>query len=492
VDRLGRLSLLLLLLLASCGRRPAPHEGPIVLITFDSLRADVVGGLGGTPGLMPHLEGLLREADWGGRAVAASSWNGSAMASLLTGLRPWQHQVLWPGRARLLPELVTLPEALAASGYETVGYSSSLWTSRRLGYAQGFGNFGAFHGANAAEALSSLDGSRRFVWIHIPQPGVPYLRRDRFLSRLGPNTPPLPVKVLPRQLEPWFDPSVPLPPGKRRRFWALYRLNAAWADDRLCRLLESLRKSGQWDRTLLVVTANHGEEFGEKGQIFHGGNLGRQLLEIPLAVKLPEGFGRRIAPPDTVRVAAARIWATLVEAAGGEVPPAVAPSLFHQAPPGVLSELYLGNGINRFSLIEGDHQLTWESRFAPPDPEYYRPAPPPGVGERRNRDREILSVPSGAAVERLRAAFEATPPLTGRGRPRRTLEIWGARGGSTPVDDPERSAAMEQRLRQIWGAFGEGEPPPGEEGGRWYTGEPPSRKQGKSRVHSSAVRASGS
>ncbi|RPH53529.1 hypothetical protein EHM82_08275, partial [bacterium] len=290
MDRLGRLSLLLLLLLTSCGRSPAPHEGPIVLITFDSLRADVVGGLGGAPGLMPHLEGLLREADWGGRAIAASSWNGSATASLLTGLRPWQHQVLWPGHARLLPELVTLAEALAASGYETSGYSSSLWTSRRLGYAQGFGSFGPFHGANGVEALSGLDGSRRFVWIHVSQPGVPYLRRDRFLSRLGPKAPPLPARVLPRQLEPWFDPSVPLPAAKRRRFWALYRLNAAWADDRLGRLLDSLRKSGQWDRTLLVVTANHGEEFGEKGQILHGGNLGRQLLEIPLAVKLPEGF----------------------------------------------------------------------------------------------------------------------------------------------------------------------------------------------------------
>jgi hypothetical protein len=449
-----------------------------VLITFDSLRADVVGGLGGDPGLMPHLEGLLREADWGGPAIAAASWNGSATASLLTGLRPWQHQVLGPGRAHLLPELVTLPEVLAASGYETAGFSSSVWTSRRLGYSQGFGSFAAFHGANAAEALAKIEG-RRFVWIHIPQPGVPYLRRDRFLPRLGAKPPPLPARVLPRQLEPWFDPSVPLPPARRRRFWALYRLNAAWADDRLGRLLGSLRKSGQWDRTLLVVTSNHGEEFGEKGQILHGGNLGRQLLEVPLAVKLPKGFGRRIAPPEKTRVAAARIMATLVEAAGGEVPAAVAPSLFRQAPPGVLSELYLGNGINQFSLVEGDHQLLWTSRFAPPDPGYYRADPSQVNGERRNRDRETPSVPSWAALERLRAAFEATPPLTGQGRPRCTLELWGKQGGSTPVDDPERAAALERRLRQIWGAFGEGEPPPGEEAGRWYTGEPPALEAGQ-------------
>jgi hypothetical protein len=467
---------IVLLLLTSCGRPPAPHEGPIVLITFDSLRADVVGGLGGPPGLMPYLEGLLREADWGGRAVAASSWNGSATASLLTGLRPWQHQILSPARARLSPDLVTVAEALGAVGYETSGFSSGLWTSRRLGFAQGFDSFGTFHGSNAAEALAGLDGGRRFVWIHIPQPGVPYLRRDRFLSRLGPKPPPLPARVLPRHLEPWFDPAVPLPPAKRRRFWALYRLNAAWADDRLGRLLEALRRSGQWDRTLLVVTSNHGEEFGEKGQILHGGNLGRQLLEIPLAVKLPAGLERRIAPPATARVAAARIMATLVEAAGGEIPPAVASSLFRQTPPAVLSELYLGNGVNRFSLVEGDHQLLWEARFAPPDPEYYRPAAPLANGERRNH-RETLSVPSRAALERLRGPFEAVPPLTGLGRQRLVLERWEGRG-SRPVEDPRRSAAMARRLREIWGAFAEAETSPGEEAREWYTGEPPSRKQG--------------
>jgi hypothetical protein len=481
VDRLGRFTVLLLLLfVSSCGRSPAPHEGPIVLITFDSLRADVVGGLGGTPGLMPHLEGLLREADWGGRAVASSSWNGSATASLLTGLRPWQHQVLSPLRARLAPELVTLAEALAAAGYETAAYTSSLWTSRRLGYAQGFGSFGGFHGVNAAGALSGLKEGRRFVWIHIPQPGVPYLRRDRFLSRLGPRIPPLPAKVLPRQLERWFDPSVPLPPGQKRRFWALYRLNAASADDRLGRLLAEIRESGQWDRTLLVVTSNHGEEFGEKGQILHGGNLGRQLLEVPLAVKLPAGFGRRIAPPETARVAAARILATLVEAAGGEAPPAVAPSLFREASPAILSELYLGNGVNQFSLVEGDDQLLWEARFAPPDPEYYRAAPRLENGERRNRDRDTLSVPSGAALERLRLPFEASPPLSGRGRPRLTLERWGRRG-STAVEDPRRSAEMARSLRRTWASFTGSEDFPGEEARQWYTFEPPSRQQqGKS------------
>jgi hypothetical protein len=251
----------------------------------------------------------------------------------------------------------------------------------------------------------------------------------------------------------------------------MYRLNAAWADERLGRLLEALKKSGQWDRTLLVVTSNQGEELKDKGQILTGGNLGRQLLEVPLAVKLPAGFDRPIAPPETRRVAAARIWATLVEAAGGDAPPAVAPSLFRQGPEAVLSELYLTNGTNRFSLVSGDDQLLWESRFAPPDPGYATPAPPEAA-RRKGKRLSGIAVPSAAALERLRVPFEVTPPLSGVEAPRLTLERWEERG-SREVADPRRAEELARRLVRLWGAFSPGEVSPGEEAREWYTGKPP-------------------
>ena len=430
----------------------------------------MVGGLGGPPGLMPHLEALLAEADWGGRAIASSSWEAPAMASLFTGLSPWQHQVLWSGQAKLSPALVTLPEALKTRGYGTAGYPASPWASRRFGYAQGFEVFAGLAGANAAERLERLKG-KTFVWIHIPHPQVPWIRRDRLIPRLGPNTPQLPVRIVPRQLAPFFDPAVPLPPGRKRRFEAMYRLNAAWADERFGRLLDALRESGQWDRTLLVVTSNQGEEIGEKGQILTGGNLGRQLLEVPLAVKLPAGFDRRIEPPETRRVAAARIWATLVEAVGGDAPPAVAPSLFSPAPEAVLSELYLTNGTNRFSLVEGDDQLLWESRFAPPDPGYYK-ADSSEDNPKKGKRPSASSVPSAAALARLLVPFESTPPLSGKGAPRLTLERWEDRG-SREVKDPKRAQELARRLVRSWGAFSPGDVPPGEEAREWYTGKPP-------------------
>jgi arylsulfatase A-like enzyme len=455
---------LLCLLILTCGRGPAPHRGPIVLITLDSMRADVVERLGGEPGLTPRLDELIREADWAGPAIASSSWEGSTMATLFTGLRPWQHQVLYPGRAHLPKSLITLAEALKAAGYETSGFFSGPWYEQSFGFQQGFDVFQHYgKGSRLVERLGAMTDTRRFTWAHLPAPEAPYMRRDVYLPRLGRMPPQLPRKVMPMQLGPYFDPAVPLPLNQRRRLWALYCMNVAAADEQLGHILDALRASGAWDDTLLVVTSNHGEEFGEKGQILHGGNLGRQLIEVPLVIKLPAGFDRPLQVPKGERVAAGRIWSTLVEAVGGQAPPAAAPSLFRRVPPSAVSELYLTNGTNRFSLVEGDLQLLWESRFAPPEPEYFQAR----LGARSKEIRSRLAEDPTAVFARLRDAFAVTPPLHGRLEPPRlTLERWEDRG-TREAADPRKIREMAGRLVREWGAFVPEELPPSQEAREW-------------------------
>ncbi|HVT61192.1 MAG TPA: sulfatase [Thermoanaerobaculia bacterium] len=470
------LAALVLAALAGCSRR-APHPGgPIVLITFDSLRADVVSVPGGEPALTPHLAALTREAQWAGRAIAASSWGVPAMASIFTGLNPWHHHALLEETAGLSPELLTLPKALKALGYETAGWSSGHWYTTELGYAQGFDVFGDLgRGREAAERLAGLDERRQFVWVHVPEPQAPYVRRDWLLERLSAGRagipPELPRVVDPVELAPYFDPRLPMAPELRRRFWAMYRLSAAWADERLGRLLDALRASGQWDRTLLIVTSNHGEDFGERGQSEHGGDLGRRLLEVPLIVKLPSWCRSRIAVPPGQRVGAVRIWATLFEAAGGQAPPAIAPSLFRLAPAAVLSELYLTNGTNQFSLVEGDDQLLWEARFSAPEPRYYRAQMEVMAGTARPGSPDS----PGAIAARLFTAFAATPPLSGRGQPLLWLERWSdsSASGSEPRSDPPRLAAMSRQLAALWGTFLPRELTPSEEANEWRGALPP-------------------
>ncbi|HEV8241267.1 MAG TPA: sulfatase [Thermoanaerobaculia bacterium] len=467
---------------SGCRGGGADHRGPIVLITIDALRADAVGVFGGPPKLTPALDALAREATWAGTAVAPSSWTVPSMASLFTGIQPWRNQN-WHGDAAMLrPELVTIPEALKAQGFATSGFYTNAWLRPPFGYGAGFDTFKYFREGKRAEAvlarLGTPDAGQRaqpeFVWAHILPPHAPYVRRDALIGQLPDSPPPLPRRVSVLDLEPWFDPATPLPPEQARTLRAAYQLNVAWADHLVGRLLAALRKSGQWDDTLLVVTADHGEEFKECGQIEHGGNLCRSLVEVPLLVKLPKNWqGPPLALRRGDRPGTVRVRATLIEAAGGKSEPTTAPSLFHEDTGGVLSELYLGNGVNRISYVEDDRQLLWESHFAAPDADYFRV-----------HTLDIGGVPAVAPRStpddlhaRFEEAFGRTLPLTGRTELPPTLTLWqwtAPPPGSPPmtnvavrVDDSAATDAMARRLKTAWVAANGAEAAPGKrEGGR--------------------------
>jgi hypothetical protein len=463
-----------ILALAGCGPARTPDRGgPVVLITLEALRADVVSGLGGEPGLTPNLAALIRQADWAGRAVAPSSWGVPAMATLFTGLSPWQHHAVLDGdNAHLAQDLVTLPMAFKALGYHTTGFAGGHWYTAAFGYDRGFDSLDE-EGRNrdAAEHLASLAEGRELVWVHMPEPQAPYVLRDWLLPRLGgrADRAGLPQTVEPVDLLAASNPEAPPPPALRQRLRSMYLLNVAWADEKVGRLLDALRASGQWERTLVVVTSAFGEEIGEHGAFGHGGDLERESIEVPLIVKLPSWYRRPMVPAAGHRIALARVWATLVEAAGGRPAPAPAPSLFRAAPAEVLSELYLGNGVNLYSLVAGDDQLLWQARFAPPEPRLYRASLQALAGTAGADPRDGL----GVIAARLFDGFAGTPPLGGLGPPALALARWNAGGGSRRVEDPPRTADLARQLAARWGDFITEELTPEAEDREWLDQMPP-------------------
>ncbi len=429
----------LFVILAGCSHEvpsaPLVHDGPIVLITFEGLRADMVGGLGGEAGWTPHLDQLIERADFSGRAVASSSWAVPALASLATGLRPWQHQALTPRSANLAPVLVTLAEALSGQGYATAAFGEGRWFNHEHGHQQGFETFQALRsGRLAVRLLRSLDGSRSFVWIQMPEPRVPF------------GKPPDQLGLA--ELAPVFDPEVPLSEELAAKLNANYRAEVARADARLGRLLRALEQSGQRERTLLAVVSAYGQHLGEEGRVLDGGTLSREMLEVPMVIDLPVSLEGRSLPASERRVSTRRLWATLVEAAGGTALPAVAPSLFViDAEEGILSELYAAGGSNRLSWIEGDMQLRFTTWFAGVGADFYRGRPyqldpRPGVGAASPR-----------AFGRHFRAFLASLPL---GDPQIPAEIrlqrWTAEGVEE-VDDPRLAESMRERLLEGWKRF---------------------------------------
>src|SRR5260370_6499529 len=251
----------LVVLAAGCGPARRPNRGgPVVLITLEALRADVVSGLGGEPGLTPNLAALIRRAVGAGGVVAPSSWGVPAMATLFTGMSPWQHHAVLDGDdAHLAQDLVTLPKAFKALGYHTAGFAGGHWYTAAFGYDRGFDSFDEVgRNRDAAEHLASLAEGKELVWVHMPEPQAPYVRRDWLLPRLAgrcAHPADLPQTVEPVDLLAASNPEAPPAAAARPRLGAMHRLNRALADEKVGRLLDALHASGQWERTLILGTS---------------------------------------------------------------------------------------------------------------------------------------------------------------------------------------------------------------------------------------------
>lgn len=398
----------LALSLGACAETPAKKAeflGPIVLITFDGLRFDPFDRPDHGAKIAPHLAAFFAHADWLGRGIAASGDGDAALASVLTGLRPSQHGAF--GGAALAPQVSTLAEALSPRGYRASGFAPA--RTVRIGLARGFGEFADLgKDRPAAAKLAHLGSGRSFVWVHIPEPRSPFVRRDWLLGRLEHPPEKLPHRLSSAQVDAWLATGAAREPHRHATLRAMYELNLAWGDERFGRLLAALERSGQRSRTLLIVGGVRGDDFAEGGASGRDGGLGRTAIETPFAIDFPEGLVRRPAASSGSRVGVARLFATVLEAAGGAIPPAVSPSLFRDDPRPILSELLGGAGGDRFSLLARDRQLlsAVDPRSKAPSRDEIRSWGPSGS---QSLDDPALAETLRANLAALQASF---PPET--------------------------------------------------------------------------------
>ena len=385
---------------------PAPAAGPILLITLEGLRSDAVESLGGLPGLTPAIDALAGEADWWGSAVAASSSSAPALATLLSGLRPHDHTA-WTSRSPLRAEIETLPEALRARGYRTHAYLSSDWLRRAPGFLQGFDRTEPLAIARAAERdLRQGSGEPTLWWVELALPAAPYRLFPALLPRLDALGGRVARSGLPERIglaEVRRARSGSLPADELARWWALYCLNVARADQRVGQLLDALRASGSWDQATVVVASVRGEELGDYGSVGADGGLRRRLIEVPLLVKLPASGDGRLAPPEPgTPLAVGGLWATLVELAGGEPPPGVVPGWLEDSRASPTAGAW-----SERRRPDGRFQVSWVS-----------------AGEQVLLELDPNQEPSGSRVSR-----------------------WLPDGSETPVEDPAEAIAAEAARR---------------------------------------------
>jgi arylsulfatase A-like enzyme len=304
---------------ASCGERSGEgdtaQEAPraatksrsVILVTIDTLRADAIGAYGSQRVHTPVIDRLAAEGVLFEQAQAASPNTLPSHASLLTGLRPFEHGVRSNTSYVLTDRHETLAAHLRKAGFETAAEVAAVVLKRDTGIAQGFEHFRDPESPGVERM--SLAGARvegkAAVPDHDDHPNVDlYMRGAPDITRSG-------IEFLQRVGERpyflwlhYFDPHFPYAPPEELR--ALYPDQpyfgeVAWVDRNLGRLVEEIERLGLRERTLLVLTSDHGEGLGEHGENTHSFYVYQSTMRVPLVLWGPPDLSRGMRVPGPVQ-----------------------------------------------------------------------------------------------------------------------------------------------------------------------------------------------
>lgn len=354
---------------------PGPPGRPsMLLFLVDTLRADRLGAYGSTRGLTPNIDRFARGATVLSRTVAQSSWTKASMASVFTGLYPSAHGVAEHDSV-LIDDAVTLAEMLAAAEYETAGVVAISTVASLFGFAQGFETYeelleepspGVHQPAERIvdAGLRWLDGRSQpqrpfFVYLHVADPHTPYVPPDDLRKRFAPGVDPMDLGNFMTDLRDW-QPSDAEVAALTASASALYDAEVAYVDRQFGRLLDGLEARGLLQDTVVMLLADHGEEFYDHGGFTHGHTLYQEQLHVPWIVSLPGGLGAGARLDDIVRQV--DVLPTMLQLAGVAAPAnlqgaSILPLLRSAAPPRqALSQLRLGD-LQIDSVVEGDWKL---------------------------------------------------------------------------------------------------------------------------------------
>jgi arylsulfatase len=282
--------------------REAADDWNVLVVIQDAARADGLSCYGNGRRTSPYLDRLARQGIQVVRATAQAPYTLSSTVSLFTGLYPTSHQVLGL-EDRLPAALPHLAEAFRAAAFTTACVSASPFTSAAYGMNRGFDyhidNFkrnALFTGPDVVRTTGMIqdylaprgDGRDRFfLYVHFLEPHSPYEPPEPFRSRFLDPEGPADVDGSQATLQALDLGQMEATPERVDRVRALYEGNQLFGDLQLAMLLAGLRRDGLLDRTLVIVTSDHGEAFMEHGRMLHNSTVYREMLQIPLVLIFP-------------------------------------------------------------------------------------------------------------------------------------------------------------------------------------------------------------
>jgi len=326
---------LIALALAGCGPDKPRHD--VMIITFDTLRADRLGVYGnddwGTT-TSPHVDGLAAHGVTFDRVVAPRGQTHPSLGAMLSGKYPITTGLRENGLL-LLPQHATIMQLLKRAGFQTGAFVANFdkndpmdsWVFRGADtfddgshgrFLQEARNESRFQEKwddrveeSALAFLGHLDPDKPFAaWVHFYDIHKPYNPPAEYVSRYGVAA-DLPAEllapgpdsgqVLEQHLRDITLGNREIGAAELRRILGLYDGGVSATDERLGRLLDKLREIGRYDSTFFVFTADHGEElFDHNRYFFHGNSVYQGVLRLPLVIAGP-------GLPANTRIAAANV-----------------------------------------------------------------------------------------------------------------------------------------------------------------------------------------
>ncbi len=301
---------------------PAPPARPnLLLLTVDTQRADRMGAYGAARDTTPGFDAVAAEGALFERVYAQRGSTWPSLASISSSQQPARHGVRRNGQP-MDAATPTLATVLRAQGYR----SAAVLTNAAEAGWQGFDELVPIEdeprdvlAADHAIAWLEEQGAQPFfLWVHLVAPHAPY-QPDPAYRRFEDPAYEGPVDgAWPSTTRLAFSPE-PIAAADREQLLALYDGELAWSDAQLGRIVEALRGEGRLDETLVVLSADHGEELLDRqGYAFHNASVYEGTLRIPLALRLP---GAVPAGRHPQLCASLDIAPTLLELLGVSAPP---------------------------------------------------------------------------------------------------------------------------------------------------------------------------
>ena len=423
--------------LAACGRPSEPAPGSaarnLLIITVDTLRADRVGAYGYARARTPAADALARRGVRFERAFAPAPITLPSHASLMSGRYPPGHGARHNGM-RVDAEAPTLARALSAQGFATGAFVAAFPLDRRFGLNQGFAVYGdrmpagtrgrlASERPGQAVADEAIDwlaqhrGTRFFLWVHFFEPHAPY-----------------------------GDPASGRSAGDR------YDAEIAEADRQAGRVLDALGPDVA--STVVVFASDHGEAFGEHGEITHSLFVYDTTLRVPLLIAGPAVPPGQVVPDpvsliDVAPTAAALLGLPRFDADGIDLTPHLRGEPLPRR--GLYAESFAPLLDFGWSALRSWRSEGWKL-IAAPAPELYRVADDP------EEQRDLHQAQPQRAASMLAATARISGPelsTTGPADPEAAARLQalgyasGARGAAGARPDPKDRRELAARIARV-------------------------------------------